>query len=77
MIYEMNGKPYIKVDNFFAELEVSDNVLKTPKVFKKIYQEDFNESKAKKYNSSEEYINSLRIEDDFDKREIKRKNKLL
>lgn len=77
MVYEINKKPYIKVENYYAELKITKDGLIPVKNFTKIYEENVDKSKIKSYNSSEEYINKVSKESNFEKKEIKRRNKLL
>lgn len=76
MIYEINGKIYIKADNYYAEVEVVNNILTPVKNHNRIY-DAVDKSKIKSYSSLEEYISSISKTKDFEKTEIKRKNKIL
>lgn len=55
MIYIINNKPHVKVQDFFAEVEVLKDRMIPAKNFKKIYVQEVNEADLKKYNSIEEY----------------------
>lgn len=64
MIYEINNKPHVKVENFYAEVEVLNDRMIPTKNFKKIYVENVNKSDIKEYSSIEEYNQKHRR--DFD-----------
>lgn len=66
MIYEINGKPHVKVENFYAEVEVLKDKMVPAKNFIKIYADEIDESEVKKYNSMQEYKENLHNNFDFD-----------
>lgn len=74
MIYKINDKPYVKAENYYAELEVTEEGLVPKKPLQKIYEEDIKETKLETFENSEEYIKK---NSKFEKTEIKRKNKIL
>ena len=47
MIYKINNKPYVKAENYYAELEVTQNGLVPKKPLQKIYEEDIKETNLK------------------------------
>ena len=55
MIYEINKKLYFKVENYYAEVEVTRDSITPAKPFVKIYCEDVNPEDIKVYNSLQEY----------------------
>lgn len=61
MIYIINNKPHVKVQNFYAEVEVLRDRMVPVKNFVKIYEEDVKEFEIKKYTSIEEYRKSKEI----------------
>ena len=61
MIYVINNKPYVKVQNFYAEVEVLRDRMVPVENFVKIYEEDIKKSNIKEYNSIEEYRKSKEI----------------
>ena len=74
MIYKINDKPYVKAENYYAELEVTEEGLVPKKPLQKIYEEDIKETNLETFTNSEEYIKKNSI---FEKTEIKRKDKIL
>lgn len=53
MIYEINGKIYIKVENFYAEVELKYGRLIPIKNSKKLYASQVNKEKIKEYSLNE------------------------
>ncbi len=74
MIYKINNKPYVKAENYYAELEATQNGLVPKKPLQKIYEEDIKETNLETFTNSEEYMKKKSI---FEKTEIKRKDKIL
>lgn len=74
MIYKINDKPYVKAENYYAELEVTEEGLVPKEPLQKIYEEDVKETNLETFENSEEYIKK---NSKFEKTEIKRKNKIL
>lgn len=79
MIYEINGKPYIKVENYYAEVEIFEKGQIRPKLgTDNIYTHNISNEKIKQYESVNEYEKNHNSKtEDFEKTEIKRKNKIL
>lgn len=77
MIYEINNKPYIKIQNFYSEVEVLNDRMVPKKEFKKIYDDEVNESEIKKYNSLKEYNQRQITREEIGKEiEPRRRNRL-
>lgn len=55
MIYSINGKIYLKMDNYYAEVEVKEGRLVPVKDRKKLYFTEVDTKKIKEY-SVEEYL---------------------
>ena len=66
MIYEINGKPYVKVENFYAEVEVLTDRMIPAKNYNKIYDDEVKESEIKIYNSIQEYNDRQKKDLDLD-----------
>lgn len=66
MIYKINGKPHVKVDNFYAEVEILENKMVPVKNFIKLYEDEIDDSEIKKYNSIQEYNEGPHNDFDFD-----------
>ena len=50
MIYEINGKIYIKMENYYAEVELKYGRLIPVKNRKKLYFSDVEKTKVKEYS---------------------------
>jgi hypothetical protein len=53
MIYEINGKIYIKMENYYAEVELKYGRLIPVKNRKKLYFSDVDKTKVKEYTVKE------------------------
>ena len=53
MIYEINGKIYIKMENYYAEVELKYGRLIPIKNRKKLYFSDVEKTKVKEYTIKE------------------------
>ena len=55
MIYEIEGKPYIKTNDFYAEVEWVNGVFKPNKKLHKIYCSEINKPKAYTFEEYKKY----------------------
>ena len=55
MIYEIEGKPYIKTNDFYAEVELVNGVFKPTKKLHKIYCSEAKNPKAYTFEEYKKY----------------------
>ena len=58
MIYEIKNKPYIKIENFFSEIEIQKGSMVPAKVFHKLYVSDVKKEDIKTFSNTEASIKS-------------------
>ena len=63
MIYEINGKIYIKIDNYFKEVQLKYGRVKIMPNCKKLYFSEIDKTKVKEYTVKEYSKNPVNKED--------------